>query len=310
MFGTLNGAQRVLASHAAAIERIDVLKTIFANGLEHGEPAVPATGFGGCEGIDQAVVEQDTEPLETIDRFQGCASLGHGGGIGKGEGRGEDGEAMKQSLGIGREQPMTPVDGVVQAAEALGLVLGAATEEGESVIELGNELGGLEQAEPGGGELKGKGQAIEAAAEGGDVGGGGISEIDGGVGGMGPAEQELNGGKSCHFTGGERAWWRNRQGEQGKGVLAGGTDEATACGNDGEPWAFGEKRNQLGRHAFEVFQIVQHEDGWLEPKRRGQGVRQVLGGRLLGIEGSGNDREQCRGIGNGGERHEPPCGVQ
>src|SRR5205085_3219881 len=97
----------------------------------------------------------------------------------------EDSEAPQRDLFVGLEQIKAPVH---RGLECLMPGHGGAVTSGENtgaLVEAPGEIVGAEDADPGCGELEGKGDAIEAVADLGNRGGVGRAQTETGMGGPG-----------------------------------------------------------------------------------------------------------------------------
>ena len=116
---------------------------------------------------------------------------------GQGGAASEDGDASKEGLFRWREEVVAPGDGVAQGTLASGQIAGAVGQHRQALFEAGEHRPWGEEAHPGGGELDGEGQSVEAAADLGDsvdiVGGRGEPGPDS----PGPLQKEGHGGGAC-----------------------------------------------------------------------------------------------------------------
>ena len=238
-----------------------------ADCLEHEEArftvwTILAVNEAMVEECRYAIQDRGVSHQTRGDRFEGCTT-------------GEDGEIAKERLVLGGKEIVGPGDSGAHGLVAVGGVLGAAGEDLEAVGEAGEEGAGREEFRASGGELDGKGQAIEAGANlgdcVGDFGGEGQVRLDG----AGAVEEE-----------GDRGWG----GEWGDGpfVLGGEAEADAAGGEDSQPGAGRQKGRDDRGDAGEMFEVVKDEKAGAGAEEVGEGVEGRAAGVFADTEGLGD----------------------
>ncbi len=130
--------------------------------------------------------------------------------------------------------------------------------------QLGAEGLGGEEAHPGGGELEGQGQSVQAPADLGHGGGVPGREVESGPHLPGPGDEQAHGVCLSHFLRQIGAPGQgplgNAEGEHQEALLTGQLEGDPAGGGDRQVWAGREESGHLGRRRREqVLHVVQHQ---------------------------------------------------
>ena len=162
-----------LPHHLGLAARLESIVGELADGLQH-----EVAGLIGrpWRSLQQALVDERRDAVEDGDgKAEGgrraivvysssvCPSARDGFGCLQGEAAGEDGQPAEEGLFVGGEQVVAPGDRVAHGALPRGQVAGAAGQQAQPVGQARQEGGRGEGPHPGGGELDGQRQPVEAA---------------------------------------------------------------------------------------------------------------------------------------------------
>jgi hypothetical protein len=165
------------------------------------------------DSVERVDAEVVVGVADRLDGFECAATL-------------EDSEPPEEALFVFVEEVVAPVDGGAERSLARGEVLRTAGEKAKAVLEpVENGLRG-KMRDTGRRELYGEGQAVEAAADGGDGEGVGFGEGEIGLEGARAVGEELN-----RFVGGYAV---GREVRQGTNRVVIGEDGREGKGRDGE----------------------------------------------------------------------------
>ena len=172
-----------------------------------------------------------------------------------------------------RQQLEAPVDGGAERLLPLGGVDAAFHEELESVRQPGANGRRAEQVRASGRQLDRQRQAIEGEADGGDLGGGVVVDVEVGSHRVGPVDEEPHRGVRRDLLRADGVSRRQRQGWHRPGELACEAERASARREDA--YARGgsqHRRGELARCGQHVLTGVQHQDATLAREGVGDGA--------------------------------------
>ena len=205
----------------------------------------------------------------------------------------------KSACSVGREQVVAPGDRVAHRALPRRQVAAAAGQQGQPLLEPGQERRRRQDLHPGRGKLDGQRQAVEAAADGGDGGGVCCSQREVRQARLRALDEERDRGDPRQLL--ESAAERSAAGS-GRGGTGNSRSPRTCSGSrlvarmvsSGQAAS---KRGHVRRGLQHLLAVVEDEQQPLAGEVSGQRVAQRLPGDLPHAERGGNRRYDERRIG-------------
>ena len=295
--------RRVRRAHGHLVATdVETLQPVLPNRLQHGEARRAISPIPGSE---QALLRQGIETIEDIER-QIAWCIAHGLSRLEGAPSRKDGEAGEKSLLIGIKEVVAPRDSRPQCLLTNWEVPAAACQELESLVEPGKELLGRKNADAGGGQLNGQGQAVETTADRSDGRGIALVQDEPWFDRLGALQEELHGrGCLCGRKGVLPCRRRQGQGSDWNLLLGTHSQGRTRGRQHAQPGRSIEETGDQGRGRDHLLEVIKQQERLAQPQMRSKRLRKRLPGHLAHAERGGDRLGNEVGIGDGGQWHPP-----
>jgi len=277
--------------------RGQLIETEFANGLQQ-----RITWLVGRIGHrpDQAMIDQ---------RLQGChhglfALVADGQRSRKRHPSNKDTEVAEERLLISGEQVVTPFDRVGHRPEPGRLVPGPAGEQGQPLLQPGQDDRRSEQVAAGGGQLDGQGQPVQAGANLGNGWRGRLGQRDARVHRFRPGDKQANGLRVDHLSAGP---WRRQRHRRDRIHPLTAHPQRRATGDEQRHVRTGaEQLDQHRRGVGNLLKVVEHQQAPASRQVRAQPLDQgttVAFPETQAVSDGGEHQRWIRHRGQGDKPH-------